>query len=81
MKNTVYTIKTYEEIILLTIKPKKSLSYEPREPKKTIEIWKKKKWWYTELKMGGGKGRQMWKMQGGQRKRDVEKQKKPRGDE
>ena len=56
MKNTVYTIKTYEEIILLTIKPKKYLSYEPREPKKTIEIWKKKKWWYTELKMGGGRG-------------------------
>ena len=57
MKNTVYTIKTYEEIILLTIKPKKSLSYEPREPKKTIEIWKKKKWWYTELKMGEGWGK------------------------
>ena len=29
----------------------------------------------------GGEGRQMWKMQGGQRKRDVEKQKKLRGAE
>ena len=69
MKNTVYTIKTYEEIILLTIKPKKSLSYEPREPKKTMEIWKKEKMVIHRTKNGGG----MWKMQGGQRKRDVEK--------
>ena len=53
MKNTVYTIKTYEEIILLTIKPKKSLSYEPREPNETIEL-KKKRWWYTGLKKGEG---------------------------
>ena len=37
MKNTLYTIKTYGEIFILTIKSKQSLSYEPREPNETIE--------------------------------------------